>query len=478
MAKKLSEHLEIDKKELQVIGAFDPIMSVDSKFFIDPKALAVTGAPEFAKAYEKLSTRYAQIFQLLSGSKTKNDKFWTAAFDHFPKGEVEEICVGYGFDNTDGRGAGPTLVEETLDTIKEFVDVGIDDPALLELVGLFQKGIGSDIVSDMIARTLLDEIIAYTTRITKILASRTNVRPRKFKYNEVDSQAFYNPYNDKLVYLIPNDILQPLPVAEDWDSVDHVSAQNREVRNQFAKMIGAYNWKAARRDVSKEILKDAMLAHPDVVVDLLQQYHNKPAKVVYNFDDDPSGEYRWQHEAIKFTSKNPLRLKAATTPEQVDSVVKKIIDKYHEFIENNGGWTNLYQRGQAGKVLHESYAQKLFFGIADAYCDANDLDISPETNSGRGPVDFKFSSGKRAKVLVEIKLTSNQQLVHGFEKQVGEYEKAEKPHQSYYLVLEVTDPKNYQDKLNTSIAEALDVEKRTPIVHYVNGRKQKPASQA
>lgn len=478
MAKKLSEYLSIAEEELRSIGVFNPILSVDSKFFIDPKSLAITKVPEFVDAHEKLTIRYSQIFKLLATSRVKGDNFWKAAYRHFPKGEVEEICIGYGFDNTGGRGIGPVLVGKTLDTVKEFVDVGIDDPALLELVGVFQKDIGSDIVSDMIARTLLDDIVKYTTRITVLLMKNTKIKSRNHKYKDHEEQAFYNPYNGKLLFLIPSDILQPLPVAEDWASVDQVCAYNRQVRNEFAKMIGVYNWKTAHRDVNKELLKDAMLAHPEAVSDLLRQYRDKPAKSVYDFQNDPYGEYSWHDEAIKFTKANPLRLKSVTTPSEVDEVVQEIIKKFHNFIENNGGWMSLYSRGKNGKVLHESYAQKLFFGIADSYCDANNLDISPETNSGRGPVDFKFSSGKRAKVLVEIKLTSNSQLVHGFEKQVGEYEKAEKPHQSYYLILEVTDSKNYQQKLNTSIAEALNTEKRTPMVHYVNARRQNSASKA
>lgn len=478
MAKKLSEHLNINEKDLQVAGVFDPILSVDSKFFIDPKSLQTTQAPEFVDARKKLSLRYAQIFKLLASSKVVGDNFWKAAYKHFPKGEVQEICIGYGFDNTGGRGIGPKLVTETMKTIQEFIHAGLDDPVLFELVGLFQKNIGSDIVSDMIARVLQDDIISYTTRITEQLSKSTTVKPRKYKYKEHDELAFYNQYNKKLVFLLPADVLQPLPVAEDWESVDKVCAQNRAVRNQFAKMIGAYNWKTAHREVNKALLKDAMLAHPEAMQDLLRQYRSKPAKSPYDFKGDPSGEYNWYEEATKFTKAHPLQLPSVTTVTEVDKVVQKIINKFHDFIENNAGWTCLYQRGQNGKVLHESYAQKLFFGIADAYCDANNLDISPETNSGRGPVDFKFSNGRKAKVLVEIKLTSNPQLVHGFEKQVGEYEKAEKPYQSYYLVLEVTDPKSHQDKLNTAIADILDKKKRTPIVHYVNARRQKPASKA
>ncbi|XTR38726.1 hypothetical protein ACQQ2T_04925 [Paraclostridium tenue] len=55
---------------------------------------------------------------------------------------------------------------------------------------------------------------------------------------------------------------------------------------------------------------------------------------------------------------------------------------------------------------------------------------------GRGPVDFKISSGYKNKTLVEIKLTTNNQLVHGLEVQIQEYSKAEETHNLIYLVID------------------------------------------
>ena len=60
------------------------------------------------------------------------------------------------------------------------------------------------------------------------------------------------------------------------------------------------------------------------------------------------------------------------------------------------------------------------------YCDANDFDITPEADGGAGPVDFKISKGYQYRVVVEMKLSSNSNLVHGFEVQLPEYQKAEK----------------------------------------------------
>jgi hypothetical protein len=57
-------------------------------------------------------------------------------------------------------------------------------------------------------------------------------------------------------------------------------------------------------------------------------------------------------------------------------------------------------------------------------------------DAGRGPVDFKFSNGSRGKFLVELKLTSNNQLQHGFEAQLPIYMKAEGARRGVYLVID------------------------------------------
>src|SRR5690242_12148223 len=58
----------------------------------------------------------------------------------------------------------------------------------------------------------------------------------------------------------------------------------------------------------------------------------------------------------------------------------------------------------------EKAAQLAFFGIANAYCEANNFDISPEADGGAGPVDFKISKGYEYRVVVEMKLSSNSNL--------------------------------------------------------------------
>jgi hypothetical protein len=92
-------------------------------------------------------------------------------------------------------------------------------------------------------------------------------------------------------------------------------------------------------------------------------------------------------------------------------MVRDTIDMFKHHVENGNLWEELWINGN---FKRERAAQLIYFAIADCFCIANDIDILPEANMGGGPIDFKFSKGYSARVLVEIK-RSNGTVVHGYE---------------------------------------------------------------
>jgi hypothetical protein len=95
------------------------------------------------------------------------------------------------------------------------------------------------------------------------------------------------------------------------------------------------------------------------------------------------------------------------------------------------------------KPKKERAAQLIYYAMADAFCVANDVDISPEANMGGGPIDFKFSKGYNARVLVEMKHSMGA-VVHGYEKQLDIYKDASR---TQYGIFVVMDYGNLGDKL-------------------------------
>ena len=116
------------------------------------------------------------------------------------------------------------------------------------------------------------------------------------------------------------------------------------------------------------------------------------------------------------------------------------------------------------------------FGIADAYCKANNLDISPEANSGRGLVDFKISGGYTKRMLVEVKWSKNPKLVHGFQVQLEEYGKAESTELLLFLVIQVSDSRTSIEKVQKLQAVKTRAGERVPGVKIIDGRPKDSAS--
>jgi hypothetical protein len=228
-----------------------------------------------------------------------------------------------------------------------------------------------------------------------------------------------------------------LPVAENFNDIDIICAENERVR----QIINEYfDFSDRKNKLSKIEILRLMKTIPSFRTALITAY--KSAQVVpYDFENDPVGEYVWYNVAKEYTEKYPLHLELPPNPNIADvySVVESICNHYKNLIEDNGLWGLLYNDNR--KPKHERAAQLLFFGIADSYCTVNDIDLYREINNGRGSVDFKLSRGARDKVIVEVKLTSNKQLTSGFDAQIPIYMKQEKTNKAVYLIIDNVDTK-------------------------------------
>lgn len=198
----------------------------------------------------------------------------------------------------------------------------------------------------------------------------------------------------------------------------------------------------------------------------------------YDFVGDKLGEIIWRTLGERISQAHPLKIEKpkSNSEDEISDIVDNILEQFKFLIEKRDLWKDLYVSPK--KVRLEQAAQRMFYSIAYSYCEANDLDISPEAYAGRGPVDFKFSSGFKKRILVEIKLSTNTQLVHGYEKQLKLYDEAEMPFKSYFLIINVGQLRN---KLK-SVRYIEDCRKakglRTPEIVVVDGIYRKSASKA
>lgn len=448
-----SDSYKIDPTVYEITGALDPILGLDMRLFIDPVLVKNSQIPEFRKANEKIESYFTSILRLLSASKKENDLFWNQALQVFKSSEINGLSIGYSKNDEGGGGIGKIKKTEILKNLKEILDAGTSDPTIFELIGGFQDGIGPDLISDLISNILIDELVEYTQRVCIDLGIK--LQKLKFSKDYTEKDLPENLLSKKAIILVPKEFLRDLPIADSFMDIDWICKHNQKLRGYLNSVIEGSFKKISIKE-QKGHIRSAIISDPEFLKQVLQAYKSAPIEF-YDFDDDPKGEFIWYPVAKKVVKDYPLELKLQNTPtlDEVFELVEKICEHFKVLVEDNQLCKLLYDRN--GKRKHESAAQLLFFGIANSYCTANNIDITPESDAGRGPVDFKFSSGAHNKVLVEVKLVSNPNLSKGYKSQLPIYLKAEKSLKGIYLVIhnmEISDQR-WQNFINLTSQSGL-----------------------
>jgi hypothetical protein len=469
LARRISDVLCVTPEALSTQGAFDGFADIDAQFHVDPHLLQSTTIPEFLGSHSKLEAHFNGIITLLSNSQNKGDRLYRQAVNHLEFPEIRQLKLGYATGTAGGKGIGHGLAQRIAATASEIISAGIKDPTIFELVGLFEDNIGADRISDMTISIVLADILQYSQRVAKNLSIKT----RDFTYRNERYQLPYDSFSKKFIPLVPKEILRDLPVALDWEDVDVVAGYNRDLRNRVNRIIGK-TWKQAHKRLPKRVLKDCLLSNPELINDLIKLYKDKTNKQ-YDFERDPAGELIWAYIAAEYSQQYPLKL--ALKPDAavpILEVVKDICSHFKELVELNG--LNILLYSDKKKLRHERFAQRLFYGIADAYCRANNLDISCEPNAGSGPVDFKISRGYEVKINVEVKYSSNPRLIHGYQTQLPTYNNAEKTIHSIYLVIRTTQSESGIKSIFKLHDDSKKQGMRVPQIIVIDGRIKAPAS--
>lgn len=428
-----SHTFKIDEKKLARLGVLNVTLAIDTKLFIDPLLLRSSSHAEInTTAHNEFNNHFEQVIKLLSASRSDGDPAWKAAQRLLAFPEVAGTCLGYGAGSIHGSGFGPKLSKRIVSLAKQIVDIGIDDPDLFVAMALFEPDIGPDRISDMTTNIIFRALAEFNNRVLKDLRLTGDT----FKLNQFSGVFMPNPHEDNKipVILLPNDILSDLPIANDWDSIAAAASENEQLRHKVNVHIAEIWAGKSKRD--KNRLKSEALESKEAFSTLLSAIKSASTEP-YDIDSDPEGLVRWASKGREYANQFPLMLSMtrAKTIDDVFSIVQEIVNQFRNLIEHNGLNKELYRTNR--KPRHESTAQRLFFAVAYSYCAANNVDISPEIDTGNGKIDFKFAVGFNERVLVEVKLSTNPKVVPGYTTQLEVYKASQQTMRAIYLVIDV-----------------------------------------
>ena len=210
--------------------------------------------------------------------------------------------------------------------------------------------------------------------------------------------------------MLPSEILNELPIARCWDDIERVCRENEAIKREINEVVAA-EWHKISSTERKAYLKEHLFNNPEGLARVIESYRSARVEKC-----DFTADVEYVVGCLKSDFKVPADLSSTSM-----EATAKVLSEYKGWIEDNKGSFVINE----SKSRHmEKIVQRTIHAVALMYCKEHNWDISPESDSGRGPVDFKISRGTD-KTVVEIKLTSNQQCVHGLEVQIEQYALAE-----------------------------------------------------
>lgn len=410
---------------------FDRHLTIDTPLFLDPIQLLNYG-PEWQKAHHELVQHFVRCYGLVAKatSKTSNSAMLAKRLLTFP--EPWEFGLGYTQGGTAGAGSGSGFATSIMDGIAVAIAAGLGDLEHIEEIGILNERFGADRISDAVCNVLKARFIEYT----QDAAQRHGIQMTKYRLRHigrnlkhdrwVDGEVMVptNPETGKALLLLPETFLNDLPVlnADDWFD----SSLNADVRADMNVKIG--------KKVSKHTIVEIARRHPDRVREWAMQQSSRPDLSGYDLDEDPKGVVHFDGPPIEFASAHPLtNVTKPQNQQQLSELIAQVLAQFKHFIEQQGGWEMLWNSD--GSEKPEKAAQLAFLAMAQHYLRLFDVEVDREVELGRGPVDFKASSGTSKRLLIEIKKAHNGAFWNGLCDQLPSYLASDSATEGWFVAI-------------------------------------------
>jgi hypothetical protein len=423
---------------------FDPHLTIDTPLFLDPVQLLDAG-PYWKKAHAQLVQHFTRCYTLVAKATGPNSNSANLAKSLLTFPEPWEFGLGYTRHGTSGAGSGGGFAATIVDGIAVAIAAGLKDLEHIEEIGILNEGFGADRISDAACNVLKERFIEYTQAV----ASRHDLPVEQHRLRHIgrdvkndrwlDGEVALptNPETGKAVLLVPRKFLNDLPVlnADDWFD----SSLNQDIRIALNIKVGA--------KVAKHTIVQIARENPERVREWARTQSSRPDLFGYDFDDDVKGVVKFDGPPLAFALSHPID--GMSVPEDqagLSQLIETVLGQFKHYIEQQGGWALLWNTD--GSEKPESAAQLIFLAMAQHYLRLFDVEVDREVDLGRGPVDFKVSSGTSKRLLIEIKKAHNGRFWNGLDSQLPSYLVSDQAKEGWFVAIRYRNNKASEERMN------------------------------
>lgn len=438
-----------------------------------------TSIDEFKHSYKKLVEFFSKAIVKLESNIPESLKNSMVQFD-----EVREANLGFSYDSNIGSGLTGKTSISVLNNINRFIKKGLFGVEDFLEISLFDKNVSGDRITDMIINITKNDFIHYSYRIAKEnsfptkkfkLKQEYNFEEMRWNYGLIDIPYIINENGKEIpVLLIPKEFL----VTTLYFDEDNFMSWIYHNDMNYVKNVFDYNLKSDIDKNKKKIMEDIIENNR---AEILNKFlDDGKVYAAYDLSEDKENVNNIYELAYQFYNDNKdylLNKKDDNSVMPVKMVAEILIQYLQMVVKDKKGYVFLMTNGN--KFISEPKISKFVHILFESRIkDAGfNVDISPETNAGNGPVDFKISRGDD-KILIENKISSNTKLLECIDenKQIHTYLKQEECKDAYLVVfinkeidvdkinLLIKKASEYRDKYNIYIKD-VDCIKRESASH-------------
>ena len=475
-SKTVADYFNIDPALFEKNGIVNPPLKQDAPLFIDPCLLKNSKFNEFnTNAVATYQSFFESIVRDVKNAQILKDNDKAKVYDKIAKRfvckEQKGLCLGYSRFSNRGRGIGKEKALQIFNAAERLITLGSENPNLFSLLCVLEDNIGADLISDMTAHIIKHSLYSFTQSIAKELKIPTKMG----RLGNVSYMLPIHPIEKVPLLLPPYDIISTLPELSDidrffdgfcsWDcSNDAIKIRvNSYISNIFKE---ADELKLNTSDIKRE-LRDYVYTTPEAVA-TISTYISNISGTPYSKEKDELG-IKIPTLIRSYVKQEDITIAEKDSEKAIDLLMQYFAKKISNDTEIKRNL--LYDLNNTPK--NEAAWQSIFNVYADMFLETNNLDLTAEAKTGRGPVDFKISRGSKERYLVEMKLSTNKKYKQGLTKQLKAYNDAtNNVKKAYYIYIDFGDNDN---KCNELIKIKNESKANIDIV-FIDGRVLPSAS--